>query len=54
MTARYAAAREWVLIRSSISAVAFDVENREKGGDDNKKHRINHVSPGTDPFSKAK
>jgi hypothetical protein len=40
MSAPYGAAREWVLIRSFISAVAFDVENREKRGNDDKKHSI--------------
>jgi hypothetical protein len=40
MGAPYAAAREWVLIRSSISSVVFDVESREKRGNDDKKYSI--------------
>jgi len=40
MGAPYATAREWVLIRSSISSVVFDVENREKRGNNDKKHGI--------------
>jgi hypothetical protein len=38
MSVPYAAAREWVLIGSSISAVAFDVENGEKRGNNDKKN----------------
>ena len=40
MSVPYAVAREWVLIRSSTSAVVFDVENREKRGNDDKHHSI--------------
>jgi hypothetical protein len=40
MTVPYAAACKWVRIRSSISAVTFDVENREKRGDNNKEKGI--------------
>jgi hypothetical protein len=36
MTVPYAAACKWVRIRSSISADTFDVENREKRGNDDK------------------
>jgi hypothetical protein len=40
MTVPYAAAGKWVRIRSSISAVTFDVENREKRGNNNKEKGI--------------
>jgi hypothetical protein len=40
MTVPYAAACKWVRIRSSISAVTLDVENREKRGNNNKEKGI--------------
>ena len=40
MTVPYAAACKWVRIRSSISAITLDVENREKRGNNNKEKGI--------------
>ena len=55
MTAPYGSACIWVRIRPFISVVAlFDVENREKTGDNNKHHRFGQMSAGADPFSKSK
>ena len=54
MTVPYAAACKWVRIRSSISAISFDVENGEKRGNYNKEKGIGQVPPGTDPLSKSK
>jgi hypothetical protein len=55
MTAPYGSACIWVRIWPFISIVAlFDVENREKTGDDNKHHRFGQMSARADPFSKSK
>jgi hypothetical protein len=54
MTVPYATACKWVRIRSSISAVTFDVENGEKRGNNNKEKGIGQVPPGADPLSKSK
>jgi hypothetical protein len=54
MAVPYTTACKWVRIWSSISAVAFDVENGEKRCNNNKEKCIGQVPPGTDPFSKSK